>query len=282
MGLIRVLPMGDLHLGSTVSVSPPKFTLPDGGTFLPSPMQEIVNKLWKTKTDRIFKDGVPVVLVLNGDLVEGGRPGQPELWAPRMKDQRDAAIQLLRPLTEKAMQTIVVMGTPFHVQALGTVEDGIADELGAYGGRAHKRARFTINKTTFEFVHKGPKFGNRIWTWGNNVRNQVLTNMMSNALQGRELTDVYCYSHYHRCVDSGLVVADIPGGGQLSGRGFILPSWKLIDEWTNHTDAPMADIGFVYFDVDDTGYTVVKDYESFDPATIIEIGGKKNGRSKSK
>jgi len=100
---------------------------------------------------------------------------------------------------------------------------------------------------------------------------------------GRETVDVYGYSHYHRCVDSGLVVVDIPGGRQLSGRGFILPSWKLIDEWTNHTDAPLADIGLVYFDVDESGYKIIKDYESFDPTDEYVVESKvKNGRSKRK
>jgi hypothetical protein len=281
MSKIRVVPVGDLHLGSTVSVSPDKFYMPDGNAFLPSPRQEIINKLWRTKMDRVFADKIPVVLVLNGDLVEGGRPGQPECWAPRMKDQMDAAVQILKPLADKAMDVIVVSGTPFHVQGLGNVEDAIAEKLGAYENKAHKRARFTVEGVTFEFVHKGPKFGNRIWTWGNNVRSQVMTNIMRDALVGRSIVDVYCYSHYHRCADSGLVMVDLPGGGQLSSRGLILPSWKLIDEWTNHTDAPMADIGLVYFDVAESDYTVIKDYESFDPTTEIKIGGK-NGRSKSR
>jgi len=265
----RVVVISDVHVGSTLSLSPARWVLGDGNVHLASPIQRKVLGLWNKKWERVFSDGVEVFTVIDGDLVEGDRRGQVETWAPRMKDQQDAVVELLRPISAKSSKMFVVRGTPFHVQDGGNVEDVIARELGAQGHKAHKRIGITL-----EFVHKGPKFGSRSWTWSNNVRNQVLSNATRDLMLGKRPVDIYVYGHYHRVADSGPVVIDLPGGKQYVTRGLIAPSWKLIDEWTNHTDAPLADIGMLVFDIDEKTYSLRKDYSSFDPTTAFICGGR--------
>jgi len=272
--MVRVAVAGDLHVGSTVALSPKRWVMGDENIHVASPKQMVILELWNRKWGRVFEDSMDVISVINGDLVEGGRRGQVETWAPRMKDQMDAVVELLLPIATRSKQTIITRGTPFHVQDGGNVEDVIAKELGAKGMKAHKRVRLTIEEVTIEFVHKGPKFGSRAWTWSNNVRNQVLSNATRDIMLGKKPVDLYVYSHYHRVADSGPVVIDLPGGIQYTTRGIICPSWKLIDEWTNHTDAPLADIGLLVLDIDGKNLTIRKDYESFDPTEgmVYDVG----------
>lgn len=263
----------DLHSGSVFSLCPPVNRLSDAREHRPSVIQAALNDLWPQMWGRVFEiaDGSPVIGALNGDLVEGSRHPH-ECWTSLLKEQADAVISMMTPWHSKLSMIAVTRGTPYHVMEGAGVEDIIAKELGARPPVAHKRLRLEVEGVRFQFVHKGVKFGSREWTWENTLRLHVKSSMMRHLMAGQAPPDVFVYSHYHRLTDTGTVVIDTIDGNSHEARGFITPSWKLIDEWTNHTESPIADIGLLVFEIVDGTYKVHKLVTRFDPGEDLVWG----------
>ncbi len=75
--------------------------------------------------------GRDLVLMLGGDLVEGRHHTQSELWTTTYKQQRDAAVSLLQPLSNGAVLIYGLRGTSVHAGDEGEDDQTVSEALGA-------------------------------------------------------------------------------------------------------------------------------------------------------
>ena len=128
-GGIRLLVcVGDLHCGSRQGLLPPGVQDAEGAVFRLNEFQEWA---WGRYTDFIkWKDdivaGDPHDLVVNGDLPEG--PKSADVVSHQPNEQRQIAIECIKPLAKDAASLHIVKGTRYHVGV--DEEQAIAHELG--------------------------------------------------------------------------------------------------------------------------------------------------------
>lgn len=139
--------LGDIHAGSSKALLPPNFVTLEDHEVRQNAIQKWLWECWRRKDD--FLDEVlgnaPFGLVLNGDLIEGIHHGTKEIISPEVADHRNAAVQLLKPVAERAAKVFVVRGTECHVN---NHEVSIGKELGAVMNpetRIHAFDRLTID-----------------------------------------------------------------------------------------------------------------------------------------
>jgi hypothetical protein len=135
-GIRLLVVLSDLHAGSTLSLCPPDFATLEGNTVQPNAVQRWLWSCWRNLNDEwlpsviggeIGKD--PFALVLNGDLREGIHHGTKQVISPDPADHDAAAVQLLKPLADRAKMTLVTLGTESHTGS--SAEHSIARQLGA-------------------------------------------------------------------------------------------------------------------------------------------------------
>lgn len=118
--------LGDTHCGSYFGLHPtgedwlPKAAKWSGVRYLMSCYAHLLEK-WP-RLD---------VLFLTGDLIDGpqSKARATNLFTAKLSEQTDLAIEVLRPLVEKATQTLRVDGTPYHEEYHGALRQ-LDAELG--------------------------------------------------------------------------------------------------------------------------------------------------------
>lgn len=140
MDPLHWIDIGDTHLGSKYAVTPPGgFTVDGGGRMPPNPVQRLINECWEEFWEIANKvSGGNYIFSHKGDIVEGHHHRSKEAISFNFKDQRDNAIRLLKPHTDKAVRSIFVRGTPAHAGEESEHEEEIARACGAdpdYAGR---------------------------------------------------------------------------------------------------------------------------------------------------
>ena len=83
--------VGDLHCGSTVGLAPPLFRTDDGQTVQHSPFQAKLWAAWLDYWQRVSETSGPLVVVINGDLVDGDHHRTPQLISRSIEQQRRMA-----------------------------------------------------------------------------------------------------------------------------------------------------------------------------------------------
>lgn len=142
-GIRHIVAVSDLHAGSSVAICPPGFELDDGGSYRLSRFQDVLWDYWCEFWDRWVPEvtgGGPYAVVVNGDVIDGQVKGSAANWSINLADQERAAIELLRPVAQKAAQFYLIRGTEAHVGKSAQAEERIAAELNAIGhGKTHSR-----------------------------------------------------------------------------------------------------------------------------------------------
>lgn len=263
--------ISDLHAGATIGLCPPKVELDEGGIYKYSPGQKYLWGFWEESWNAVFKlaGKDPLYIEANGDLVEGSKK-RTEVFASSMEEQANVAIACLAKPAARAKSIVLTRGTPFHVGHSGEVEDWIAHELGAHRLRSFKRPRFTISGVTFEFNHKGPKFGEREWYKENPMRYHIKSMMAQRYISGLPVADVMIYSHFHRYINT-LVEWEDMTGLERQVRGIITPAWMLMSEWGNHAKAEFSHIGLIAFEIENGEYQMHKHIVRIDPAEDLSL-----------
>jgi len=118
---IRFVAIGDLHTGSTTGLAPK--------SQVRTSQQEWLLEKYNQSVRDILKGG-KFVLGLGADLVDGHHHNSRQVWG-NSKEQRDAAIELLQPLANKALWIYGLLGTEAHGGDNGENDNQIAQELGA-------------------------------------------------------------------------------------------------------------------------------------------------------
>ena len=83
-------------------------------------------------------------------------------------------------------------------------------------------------------------------------------------LDGGEVPDLAIRSHYHQYADSGKI-------HKVKTRAVALPAWQLATEYVHRVAESLADIGLVYFEIDDNDYEMKNILFTPDRPTTVEV-----------
>ena len=127
---MRIVFIGDLHVGSRYSIFHPRWRNPESGIVLEG--NDIQRKLYRYWAKWAEKLSPVDVMILMGDLVEGRQTREKHgtLIIQNLQEQALAAIDLLKMWKWKKLY--VIRGTTYHVETSGVhVEEYIAEKLDA-------------------------------------------------------------------------------------------------------------------------------------------------------
>jgi hypothetical protein len=264
----RVVPIADAHSGLKVGLMPPKVIEGEGTQFQRTiyrgKTQKWLGKKWDKAHDVIF-DGTAdeVIIFIMGDAVHGLKDTA-GIWTGSLKTQKDAFIETHLAWANKASCTYCIRGTRWHVGDDGIVEDQIAQELGCYKLKSFHKMEVEIQGVRFMLAHKGPRPGSRAWTRPNSMFHTLKDRHITALQLGLEPADVYLWGHYHEYVP-GFIEAEGPWGAKIIS-GYVLPAWCTPNEYAlEHVgNLEVADVGIVYFDVEDGKVTKHDLWTKFD------------------
>lgn len=201
--------VGDTHCGGTTGLCPPIYELNGQGHRQANKIQKWLWRCWvdywRRVSDMVNKYGAKLIVVVNGDVVEGVHHGTTQVVSLRHDDMLDIAVSCLDPYTRNAEHLFVTKGTEAHVGAGGMWDDIVAKDLGAEPSE-HSPSWYwlplDVDGVRFTFSHHG-RAGTRGWTKGTGARTIAADLSMQHARTGRSVPDVAVFGHVHRFEDSG-------------------------------------------------------------------------------
>ena len=120
--------VGDTHCGGITALAPAARCDTEDQVWLLAQWQAMVARALAEAKGRPFN------LMLGGDLIDGIHHGGRGSWGTR-KQQRDAAIELLLPLANKASAIYGILGTDTHAGDESEDDKEVAQQLGAKTAR---------------------------------------------------------------------------------------------------------------------------------------------------
>ena len=256
--------ISDLHIGSTVGLSPLQFVLPDGQTYRASLGQEWIYDCWKNywkEFDSIKAD--KKILIVNGEFCEGQHHGSEQLVG-QAEVMEAMAVELMRVPRSRVGKLFVTRGSSAHSKQQGMSDETIARELGAErdpatGWRSAYRWRLNIGTVSMDIAHHVTG-GGVPWTAGNNVRRLVIENILQAADRKEPAPQIIIRSHIHT-----------PSSWEFAGsRAYITPSWKLQDEYGSKiAPSSILPIGGIFITIDAGKANVIT--RTYRPNQIREI-----------
>ena len=246
---IVVAVASDLHVGSTIGLSPPLVSLDDGGTHRTGKEQRWLWHNWLefcTKAvDQAETWRADLITVFNGDMTEGVHHGSTQIIGGGNKTtQMKMAYEVIRPLVDYSVQVFVVRGTEPHVGKSASLEEKIADDLTNIERHSKEKASWwhlplEVNGTLFDIAHHG-SLGRLPWTKPNAVNRIAGEVIIQYAESGDKQPAVVLRAHLHQHADTFQNYSTI--------RVIAMPGWQLATAHV-HRIAPgsVADIGGLIF-----------------------------------
>jgi hypothetical protein len=241
----------DTHVGSTVGLAPPKFTIHTGRKNETQQVeynqtQKWLHACWLDFWDYAFSlAGVRgktrkhrLIILHAGDVIDSNHHNSPQLIQEE-GDQIEAACNLLRPYTSKADATYLTYGTGAHNGGTAEHEISIGRELGIRHGW-----EFSLNcdGVTIDVAHHG-RASRRDWTSAAaGVGAEVAADYMARGLPPPAYV---IRGHCHILDDSG---AKLP-----YTRAIMLPAWQTRTAFGYRVAAnkKRSDIGGLIIDTTD-------------------------------
>lgn len=225
----NIVVISDMHVGSRVSLMPPKFRLHDGGTVNPSKLQRALYAWWREFWDEFVPfatKGEPYLVVNNGDVVDGIPHGSVAHMSAIADDQCGAAVELLRPILGRKQVAgyAHVKGTESHTAKSGESEERVARALGAIPDKNGSYSRWELWKTIgdgrlIHFLHHVGTTGSASHE-ASAVNAELTAEMVEAARWGDEAPSMIVRSHRHRSMELRL-----PGPkGWISA--VVTPAWQ--------------------------------------------------------
>jgi hypothetical protein len=241
--------VSDLHCGGTTAMCPPAVPLDDGGAYVASKAQRWLwdcwKNFWRQAAERRDALGAQLVVVLNGDLVEGHHHRTTQVASGNPTAQAaivTAALEL--PLALRPERVFVVRGTAAHAGTAGSTEESIAQGLKRHGaplvgddsaGTAswwHLRAEW--HGVLVDVAHHG-RTGQREHTRAGAAALHAHDILLSHVKSGERAPALCLRGHYHRWNDSY---------GACPVRVVTTGAWQLATEYVHKVAADsLADIG---------------------------------------
>lgn len=236
--------VSDLHIGSTIALSPRKFRLPEGNLFKPSKSQQIINRFWDGFWERRWKANVQTVVCFGGDLVDSYHHRTLQVWTTDETSMIDAAVELLSPIVTKSKKCFWVGGTPAHSGQMSRWDRTIMRELGVTSltdSDVEFRNRIVISGVVVDVAHHGPRVSPKVWLKENSVRSYAKNVMLDCLSRHRLPPDIIVRGHVH--VQDRQEVSL----GEYTTRIAISPSWQWKSEFVYriNSETDLADVGGV-------------------------------------
>jgi len=219
-----VVPIGDLHVGSSVALCPPSgVRLEDGGLYLPNNAQKWLHEKWMELVV-ILKShkrrGDHIVVVFLGEFIDGRHHESTQLLAQAPEIQASAAIETFLPISTLADELYVLRGTEAHSGKGSASDYSIGRELGAIadpstGQCAWYKLRLNVLGTVIDAAHHVSGGGDDIRSYGSAIRRETAAMLLE-----RPETNIVLRGHVHKYSDTG----DAFG---FHRWGAVIPAWQL-------------------------------------------------------
>ena len=246
--------VSDLHVGSTVAICPPGgIALEDGGRYQPNVAQVWIWDQWLRYRDILAgyrKAGWKVVLLVNGEFVDGLHHESTQLATNSPEIMAAAAIEVMMPLVNASDVLYATRGTEAHSGKGAASDFAIARELGAVidpdsGQCAAYQWKIDVGGVIVDAAHH-VSGGTRMTTRGNNIRAE-----MQDAILAGCAPDIMIRSHVHNYADTGRMF--------WPKQACVTPAWQLKSAFAHRvTRLPAREVGGVVFEIEDGKAGMVK------------------------
>ena len=261
--------ISDMHTGSSCALCPLSWNLMEGGTYRASPGQRIIHRLWVKSARKVkecreeAKEKKRLVVILNGEPIDGNHHGTAQLITILPKEQVSMAISLLDEWlgiaefdSKRGDCMFLVRGTSAHergehINDIGRDIEGVVpykpdtSDKQKDGRYNWQKLRRTVNGVLFDIAHHGFSRGSRAWTRSNSIR-WALTSIYLTCIEKKLPVPNYVIrSHKHYFTYDALF------RNGVTMWGFLTPAWQLKTNFGHMVAAndPLNTIGMIYFDV---------------------------------
>jgi len=227
---IVVVPIGDLHVGSSVAICHPDgIVLEDGGRYEPNAAQVWLWQRYNAILDRVRelrKRRVHVVTVFMGEFVDGRHHETTQLASQAPEIQAAAAIDVFQPLANLSHELFVMRGTEAHSGHGAASDYAIGRELGATRDphtrqAAHYKLRLDVGGVVFDVAHHVGGGGDDVRLYGNAIKRETAAMLFE-----QPDINIVLRGHVHRYADTGETFG-------LARWGMVVPAWQLKTAFTH-------------------------------------------------
>lgn len=221
---IVVVPIGDLHVGSSVALCPLHgVQLEDGGRYMPNDAQRWLWERWSALLARVRelrRRRYHIIVISLGEFIDGRHHESTQLLSQSPEIQASAALDVMQPLATLSHELYVVRGTEAHSGKGAASDFAIGRELGARadpstGMHAFYRLLLDVDGVNFDVAHHVGGGGDDMRTYGGAIRREMAAMLME-----RPDTHVVLRGHVHRLADTGEAYG-------LDRWGAVIPAWQL-------------------------------------------------------
>jgi hypothetical protein len=221
---VVVVPIGDLHVGSSVALCPKDgVRLEDGGMYFPNQSQKWLHEKWTILVDAVRdlkRKRKHIIVIFLGEFIDGRHHETTQLLAQSPEIQATAAIETFLPISTLANELYVMRGTEAHSGKGAAADFSIGRELGAIrdpdtGQAAWYKLKLDVLGTLFDVAHHVSAGGDDVRTYGSAIRREMAAMLME-----RPSTNIVLRGHVHKYSDTG----DAFGADKW---GAVIPAWQL-------------------------------------------------------
>lgn len=229
----RLLVVGDLHVGSNVSVMPDEVVLDKENVIQSNPIQQKIYNKWEEMVDRIGRVDACIVM---GDSVDGSdrRGAAKEMWTPDITQQVATAADLLGMIrTSKYMG---VQGSYYHVGDNISSDESVLKEL---NGTYANELSVVVDSFRIHASHDvGVSYSGSAYRT-TPIAQQMMLSTLNSEYKNFNLI-LRAHTHYYVLVSFA------------NSQGVICPCWKGRDAFAaRRTLAYMPHLGYLILNIDD-------------------------------
>lgn len=228
---VLLVSLSDMHSGSTTALFPNRqMTFIHGGkpAIIASPTseQKQLHDHWVHcgKNIKAMAKSKRLIVVHNGDAIDGNHHGSIQIITPNQKHQTDIHIELMDELLKLSGFSVkngdelhYTSGTESHTE---WAEYGIKEYYNALGAQYHDEMQINVNGRLVWYTHHGANAGKGA-NEGNGVRGWLRDIYFDCLKSGITPPDMITTSHYHKAH-----YQPYTDGYNHTIHGQILPSWQ--------------------------------------------------------
>lgn len=232
-----VVVVSDLHNGSIVGLCPPNARMDEGGGIKLNKFQKTLYRYWRNFWDvyvpKVTQGAEKVIVVQNGDAIDGVHHDTVALWTNDVDTQRAAAVALLQPLADRYTALKLTRGSPAHDGVSGKHAEAIARELqcarDTAGNYASWQLWLKVDRVVFNIAHHIGTTSSAAYESSAPMR-ELVAALVEAAQWGQPLPRVVVRSHRHR-----FIPVSIPSKhGRI--ECVITPGWQLRTPFVERID----------------------------------------------
>ena len=230
----KILVIGDLHVGSNVSIMPDEVELGKKNIIRSNPIQKKIFQKWEEMIDQV---GNVNAVITMGDMVDGSdrKGGAKEMWTPDITQQVQTASDLLGMI--KTSKYIGVQGSYYHVGDNISSDESVLQRLdGTYANElsvAVDTHRIHVSHDV-GVSHSGTAYRTTP------IAQQMMLAVLNRDEYGKFGLILRGHTHYYVHVSFG------------GSQGVICPCWKGRDAFAaRRTLAFMPHLGYIVLNIKD-------------------------------